>query len=275
MLARSIISLFPKHQTYVEPFAGGAAVLFAKDPAEREILNDLDGDLVRFWRALREQPEALADLIAATPYSREEWERSRPDPDLEDLEAARRFLVEVDQSFGRSRVSWIVGPWKGRYQPKSWSNLPPLIIAAADRLRTVAIENTDALDLIERCDRPGALLYLDPPYAGEDRQIRKGYAVDRADLWDDLVPLLLSISSAAVVLSGYPCEQSDLLEEAGWSRKDFQTKRIVQSKGKAQDREELNDAPETIWISPGVESEAALRFDFGNNNRDEESGDAR
>ena len=80
---------------------------------------------------------------------------------------------------------------------------------------------------------------------------------------------------ASVVLSAYPCEQSDLLQEAGCSRKDFQTKRIVQSKGKAQDREELNDAPETIWISPGVESEAALRFDFGNNNRDEESGDAR
>jgi DNA adenine methylase len=76
-LARQIVALMPAHRVYLEPFAGGAAVLFAKPRAERETLNDLDGDIVRFWRALRDRPQELAAAVAATPYSRAEWREPR------------------------------------------------------------------------------------------------------------------------------------------------------------------------------------------------------
>src|SRR5690349_3966237 len=75
-LARQIIPLFPPHRSYLEPFAGGAAVLFAKPRAQRETLNDADGQVMRFWRALRERPEELAEAIATTPYSCQEWRES-------------------------------------------------------------------------------------------------------------------------------------------------------------------------------------------------------
>jgi site-specific DNA-adenine methylase len=106
-LARQIVPLMPTHRSYLEPFAGGAAVLFAKPRAERETLNDADGQVMRFWRALRDRPDELAAAVSTTPYSREEWQMSR-EPADDDVEAARRLLVNVDQSFSRSRQSWSV-----------------------------------------------------------------------------------------------------------------------------------------------------------------------
>jgi hypothetical protein len=67
-LSRQIVPLMPSHRLYLEPFAGGAAVLFAKPRAERETLNDLDGTIMRFWRVLRDRPDDLAEAVAATPY---------------------------------------------------------------------------------------------------------------------------------------------------------------------------------------------------------------
>ena len=101
-LAAQIVALMPPHRVYLEPFAGGAAVLFAKPRAPRDTLNDIDGRVMRFWRALRDRPDERVAATAATPYSREEWNlcRERPDAD-DDIEAARRFLVWIDQSFSR------------------------------------------------------------------------------------------------------------------------------------------------------------------------------
>src|SRR5574343_303278 len=71
-LAPWIISQFPPHTVYVEPFGGGGSVLLRKLPAYHEVYNDLDGDVVNFFRVLREQPDELLRAIDLTPYSREE-----------------------------------------------------------------------------------------------------------------------------------------------------------------------------------------------------------
>src|SRR5438093_1495281 len=120
----------PSHRVYFEPFAGGAAVLFAKPRAERETLNDVDGRVMRFWRAVRERPDELASAVAATPYGRAEWEACRysmTDTD-DDVEAARRFVVWVDQSFSREGTGWsppsILFDRRGRWQAGVWQNLP-------------------------------------------------------------------------------------------------------------------------------------------------------
>ncbi len=133
LLAAQIVPLMPASRVYIEPFAGGAAVLFAKPRVERETLNDKDGWIMRFWRALRERPDELAAAVAATPYSRADWKaaeavrKSGVLPD-DDVEAARLLLVDIDQSFSRSRSSWSVpciGEGRGRWQPGTWDNLPP------------------------------------------------------------------------------------------------------------------------------------------------------
>jgi DNA adenine methylase len=258
-LARQIVPLFPAHRVYLEPFAGGAAVLFAKPRAERETLNDADGQIMRFWRALRDRPDELAASVAATPYGRQEWRESLDGAADDDVEAARRLLVNVDQSFSRSRESWsvpCVGDGRGRWQPGSWGNLPPKIIAAATRLQGVALEHGDALDLIPRWDRSDALIYCDPPYAGPLRTARsKGYAHDDADLWARLVPVLAEVRHAAVILSGYPCDEAEAL---GWRMVPLTMKRTVQSR----DGDELPDAPEVVWLNENVPAPMQSLFDL-------------
>jgi DNA adenine methylase len=149
-LAAQIVALMPSHTAYMEPFAGGAAVLFAKPRAERETLNDLDGQIMAFWRALRDRPEELASAVSLTPYSRTEWQASR-DPAGDDIEAARRLLVNVDHSFSRSRDSWsppsLLKDRKGRWQPRTWEDMPRRIRVAAGRLSNVCLECGDAVDM--------------------------------------------------------------------------------------------------------------------------------
>lgn len=250
-LARQIVPLMPAHRVYLEPFAGGAAMLFAKPRAKRETLNDLDGQIMRFWRALRDHPEELAAAVAATPYGREEWRASRDSDCDDDVEAARRLLVNIDQSFSRSRQSWSVpciGDGRGRWQPGSWMNLPPKLLVAAERLQGVALENSDAVDLIPRWDRADALIYIDPPYTGVLRTApTKGYAIDGdLTLWLRLVAALVEIKYAAVILSGYPCEEVEALH--GWRMLPLRMKRTVQSRA----GDELANAPEAVWLSPAM-----------------------
>jgi DNA adenine methylase len=249
-LAAQIVALMPPHVAYLEPFAGGAAVLFAKPPAERETLNDIDGQIMRFWRALRDQPEQLASAVAATPYGRAEWEASH-EPADDDVEAARRLLVNVDQSFSRSRDNWsppsLLKDRKGRWQPGTWANLPLRIRAAAERLTNVCLENTDAVDLIPRWDMRDSVIYIDPPYVGAHRKtMSKGYAHDAGpDLWPRLVDALLPIENAAVILSGYPCEE---VEQLGWRSIDL----VANSNVQARSGQKLHKVPETLWLSPAV-----------------------
>lgn len=249
-LAAQIVELMPRHVAYLEPFAGGAAVLFAKPPAERETLNDIDGQIMAFWRCLRDQPEALASAVAMTPYGRQEW-RDSSEPIEDDIEAARRLLVNIDQSFSRSRDNWsppsLLKARKGRWQPGTWANLPDRIRSAAHRLANVCLENADAIDLIPRWDNAETVIYVDPPYIGEHRTtMSKGYAHDAGpDLWPRLVDELLGIENAAVILSGYPNEEVGRL---GWRTVELHALKNVQARAGGR----LPAVPETLWLSPSV-----------------------
>jgi DNA adenine methylase len=254
-LAARVVAMMPPHVTYLEPFCGGAAVLFAKPRAQRETINDLDGSVMRFWRALRERPEELAAAVALTPYGRSEWQASSDSDIDDDVEAARRFLVNVDQSFSRGRKSWsppsLLRDRRGRWQPGTWGNLPAKIRVAAERLSGVCLESGNALKMIARWDHPGGLIYVDPPYVGEHRLNPKSHCYTHdagPDLWTDLVEVLLSIENSAVILSGYPCDEAELLCENGWKRLGLRANRNVRA---ARDVK-LGTAPETVWLSPTV-----------------------
>lgn len=248
-LAERIVALMPPHKVYFEPFAGGAAVLFRKPRAARETINDVDRRVMRFWRALRERPDELAQAVALTPYSRAEWEDCKASPDPEDdVEAARRFIVWVDQSFSREGTGWsppsILFDRRGRWQAGVWENLPDKLVAAATRLSGVALENGDALDLIPRYDQPDAVIYCDPPYAPSTRlEPAKGYRHDVGeDFWPRLVEVLANVQHAAVLLSGYPCQAT---EDLGWRAIPLPRKRSVQARAGST----LTDAPEVLWAN--------------------------
>src|SRR5437773_12135675 len=73
-LANRIISLLPEHTTYVEPFAGGAQVFFHKQPSKVEVLNDLNGDIVNFFRICQWHHEELLRYLKYCVMSRRLYE---------------------------------------------------------------------------------------------------------------------------------------------------------------------------------------------------------
>src|SRR5664280_3229364 len=73
-LAKRVIALFPEHTTYVEPFAGGAQVFFHKEPSKVEVLNDLDGEMVNFFRVCQQHYEELLRYLRFVLVSRKWFE---------------------------------------------------------------------------------------------------------------------------------------------------------------------------------------------------------
>lgn len=165
-LANKIIRIFPKHTTYVEPFAGGAQVFFRKDPSPVEVLNDLDGEVVNFFRVCQLHHEELIRYLRYCLVSRKLYELLQAqDPKLlTDVQRAGRFLYLQKTSFGGLRVKQnyhyhIVN--RPNYNPE---RIPELIEKAHQRLRRVQIESLPYQNVLARYDRPATLFYLDPPY---------------------------------------------------------------------------------------------------------------
>lgn len=221
-LADRIVDLLPEHDHYVEPFAGSLAVLLAKPRSCMETVNDLDGDLMLFWRVLRDRPKDLAARMALTPHSRSEYEASYELDGVDDLERARRVWVRLSQ--GRGNTMRRTG-WRFYRNPAGSSIGMPGYLAgyvgrvapAAERLGGVSLESRPALDVIrEYGTDPGVLIYADPPYVGSTRSANYRHEMTGDDQHRDLADALADCR-AAVVLSGYASALYEDLYE-GWHR---------------------------------------------------------
>lgn len=203
-----IIAHLPAHVCYVEPFMGACSVLFQKEPSRFEIVNDLDGDLVNFFRVLRERGDELEHMISLTPWSREEYQAAyihTEDP----LERARRFYVRCQQGRGRTghKSGWgyqFNGHGWHSDKPakfKTWAHMAPII----ERLQLVQIENQPAVECIRRYDTPETLFYCDPPYVIATRSdAPRLYAHEMNDAQHEELASVLQGVQGMVVLSGYP-----------------------------------------------------------------------
>jgi DNA adenine methylase len=206
MLAQWIVSQFPSHTTYVEPYFGSGAVFFTKAPAEYEVINDLDEQVVNLFRVIRQRGRQLAELVEMTPYARTEYYESyqqtgRP------LEDARRFLVRCWMAHGvktSDKTGWMNrGPKVGGTTTAKWNKLPERLLAVVERLKNTEIECIPALDLISRFkEAENCLLYVDPPYVLSTRSKRM-YKHEMTNA--DHLALLDALDAHAgpVVLSGY------------------------------------------------------------------------
>lgn len=217
-MAPVIAALLPDHEHYVEPFAGSLAVLLAKTPSRSETVNDLDGDLVTFWRTLRDRPEELERVCVLTPHARSEFELSKSLDVEDDIERARRVWVRLVQSRSQSMkpTGWKYEKRAGGFQ-RVLKTRGGRIAEAAARLAEVSIESRDAMDLIaDYGSEPTACLYVDPPYLGSTRATN--YRVEMLD--DDAhrrFAAALNECKASVVLSGYNAPlYAELFD--GWHR---------------------------------------------------------
>ena len=204
-LAPWICEYIPKHDVCLEPFAGSLAVLFNKPRCHIETVNDLHGEVVNFFKVLRDNPEELIKQIELTPYSRAEYDSAYQESD-NDVEKARRFCVRCWQGFGCANLyhnGFKSGQQTNSPNPaKAWSELPNVMQQATERLKGVQIENLSAVELIKRYDTPDVFIYADPPYLHETR---KNYLYKHEMKDDEHVELLETLLAhpGKVLLSGY------------------------------------------------------------------------
>ena len=271
-MVAKLLPLFPQHHTYVEPFGGGASLLFAKLPAPVEVYNDLDSGLIEFFRVLRDPAQfaRLHRMVEATPVSREEYDRCRDTwQDCDDpVERAYRWYVVARMSFGgRFGAGWGSNVTASRCGMAAtcskWLSIIELLPQIHARLMRVQIEHADWRVILDRYDTPRTLFYLDPPYVHGTRTDTR-YACEMTDAdHADLVDVLLGIRGKAI-LSGYDHEIYAPLEAAGWVCHDWETACSAAGRTRASGIQGEGSAlamqarTESAWISPRAQRQARL-----------------
>lgn len=218
-IAPWIVKYIPEHKVYVEPFAGSLAILFHKPRSHIETVNDLDGEVVNFFRILRDKADELERLISLTPFSREEYQKAYESTE-DDVENARRFAVKCWMGFGCGNLyqnGFKSGQQAHSPNPaRAWGELPETMKFAAARLKGVQIEKLPATELIRRYDTPDVFIYADPPYL---RGIRKKYLYkyEMSDAEHEGMLQLLVTHPGKILLSGYDNEMYNSILE-GWNK---------------------------------------------------------
>lgn len=266
-LAPWILSHFPRHRVYVEPYGGAASVLIRKPRSYGEVYNDLDRDVVNLFRVLRDEDAAarLIQLLELTPFARlehmEAYERAE-DP----IEDARRLIILSFMGFGsnghnRNRKTGFRANSNrsGTTPSQDWANYPSRLEALVHRLRGVVVECRPAIETMLQHDGANTLHYVDPPYLHETRSTGNKYDLTYAGgmyahemTTAEHVEMLAFLRNLAgmVVLSGYPHE---LYDEAlpGWRRVEC-----------AAHADGAQDRTEALWINPAAQQRAQQSFDF-------------
>jgi DNA adenine methylase len=245
-----LLPLLPDAKHYCEPFGGSAAVLVNRKPSPVETYNDIDGELVNFFRVLREDKEKLLEAIGLTPFSREEFELAIqvPTEETTNLERARRFFVRARQvrtglaqtaSSGRwahclmtsrAGMAGAVSRWLGSIEG---------LAEIAQRLLRVQIEHAPAIEVIRRYDSEETLFYCDPPYPHDSRGDNNAYGYEMSDEDHRRLAEVLHNVKGKVAISSYASSlMSELYKD--WECIEAPPRKVHSVK---QDRSEL------LWIN--------------------------
>lgn len=233
-LVTTILPLIPTdHLTYVEPFFGGGAIFFAKAPSKVEVINDLNGFIVNFYRICQTEFEALQERIQSTPFSRQCYKDALVmwnSPHLfTDLEKAWAFYTLTNQGYSSRIGTWGYGTICPSNERRLKNKREGFTTAYQERLEQVQIECSDALKLLKLRDRPTTFFYLDPPYHNADMGHYGGYT-ER-----DFEDLLTACSKleGKFLLSSYPSEiLKRYKEQYGWHQVEIDQKLSAGTKGK-------------------------------------------
>ncbi|MDQ3191028.1 MAG: DNA adenine methylase [Bacteroidota bacterium] len=204
-MLKYLLELIPAHRIYCEPFFGGGALFFAKPKSEVEVINDKNGEVINFFKVIKTKFPELQKEIQATLHSRELYKKAMvvyEHPDLfSDVKRAWALWTLTNQGFAGLIGSWGFG--KTDSKEKSLANKrEDFTQDYAQRLKTVQIENNDALKVIARCDSKETFIYADPPYIGSDMGHYKGYSEqDYKELLN-----MLAKAQGKFLLSSYPSQ---------------------------------------------------------------------
>lgn len=150
-LKKTILEHIIPHERYVEPFFGGGAVFFAKDPSKEEIINDLDPNVFQIHKDVQETPNLCCNMEGV----KEKWE------DIKHKLEAGKQLTPCERIYLTAESFGSVGRGFGQRGKKRGT---VCFNKQQQRLQNVKIENKNALHLIKEQDSPQTFFYLDPPY---------------------------------------------------------------------------------------------------------------
>jgi DNA adenine methylase len=245
-LAKWIVNQFPPHLHYVEPFFGGGAVFFARDPNKdwfagdptfqgrseqrgcSEVINDIHGDLVNFYKVVRDS-NAFYDFskqVRLQPFCEHVWMKSQAllaDPQTLPVPRAVAFFFKMRmsrQGMGSDFATLTRNRTRGRIseQVNAYLGAVENLVEVHERLQRVVILNRDAIDVIKTQDGPRTLFYLDPPYMGAVRERPGQYDFELADEQHEQLLETLSRIEGKFLLSGYANElYNTWADRCGWS----------------------------------------------------------
>ena len=230
-----ILPNIPPHEHYVEPFAGTASVFFAKPLAQLNTLNDIDENIVNFFRVLQdpEKTRALLRRLRYTPYSRSEYRRAcrmlHFSRSGNDVMRAWAFYVAQTMSVAHSYHYDKIGCGFGYSRQQktvvyaTYFRRLRRLAKMADKLRHAQIECIDGVELMRKFDSPNAFMFVDPPYISSTVRLKGTiYAREYDDyLHERLLEFAVS-AKAKIMIASYPNELYDSLLGRGWLRIDKQ-----------------------------------------------------
>jgi len=245
-----LLPMLPSAHHYCEPYSGSAAVLLNREASPVETYNDIDGDVVNFFRVLRDRHEELIRSIALTPFSREEFHLAVNGSmqGVSDLERARRFYIRARQARTGLAQTATLGRWANCKNTSRagmsgvvsrWLGGVNALQEIAQRLLRVQIENRPAIDVIRLYDDDKTLFYCDPPYMHETRGDKKAYGFEMTSEQHWELAETLQQCKGLVAISGYRCDAMDTWYK-GWKRFDAPAKVIHSTKQMRQ---------ESLWMN--------------------------
>lgn len=217
-MLKHILPLIPKHTLYTEAFCGGCAVLFAKEPADCEVINDVNRNLVNFYLVAKRHYHLLKEEIDGTLHCRDQHAHALHITQYPDFFSPAQwawavwalskfaFASKLDSTFGYDRA--------GMTSKKLANAKDDFTMVLCKRLENVTVENDDALKIIQRYDCPGAFHFVDPPYINSDCGHYEGlFGVDDMQR---LIELLADIQGK-FMLTMFPYDAiSEAAEYHGW-----------------------------------------------------------
>ncbi len=213
--------MLPPHKTYVEAFAGSAAVMFEKEPSPVEVINDLDPEIAGAYRLIKRLSKKDLARLRRKSWVGDEttFKRLYDSKPQNDVDRLYRFLYVSHFSYGRLRSRSFSPAAKGT-TAKTIQRLEKF----GPRLQKVQVFNSDFEKVIRQFDGPDTLFFLDPPYAGHNVK------VGESDFDEErFYSLLKSLKGKWLVTYGVRGKLPGLLKGGGYDIKQFRTPRTIRA----------------------------------------------
>jgi DNA adenine methylase len=242
-LVSTILPLIPEHRLYCEPFCGGAAVFWAKEPSKVEVINDLNSEVVNFYRVLKNNFSKLYKMVDDTLHSRQLHADAgviyKYPHMFNEVQRAWAFWLQCNQSFAsKINAGWAYARAENTCEKKTHNAKQRFKELYQERLKYVQIESNNALQVIKSRDCEDAFHYLDPPYPESDQGHYNGFTLAH---FEELLKLLVTVKGKFLLSSyDYPVLTSYAAAN-GWHQ--VKVKMLISAKKATKDgkREKFKD----------------------------------